>query len=347
MNTPGVRSLLSSREVSVFHITGSIDAQRALREGAFFSARAFEKDGPTSAFYVAELTGQAISLGHYQRAEIALHPRAHDRAVRRVTGGSAVAAGAGIVYVAVGLRDASVFLECPKARVLNRNVRGLLVGLTSAGAGTHYFGRDFVSVERRPAIYVAWTRTPEQHVLLEFFVSANASFVPGDGVSAYPAHSSPPLLDKVPITLAEAWGREATLNEVADRILHKGYAKTYGLTLEESAPTPSDEKAARYFTDVVTDDSALRWSPPHEVPIGFISAGLRRDANGDVHEAVLSGDFFQDAAAPALLNDTLRGSKGTREDLVRAINTAYGRDGLVIEGVPSLNTILDAFTDVI
>lgn len=330
--------------MALVHLAGATEPRIALRDGPLFAARAFAENEHTSAFYSADLRGNATALGAYQRADDALSATARDRALGRATGGSAVFAGDGISYFAIGLRDASVFLPCPPERVLNRNVRGMLVGLSSEGHAAHYFGRDFVSIERRPAVYVAWSRTAEGFVLLEFFVSARASFALAEMDNGYPKHSSPPLLEKVPITLSEAWGRDATHDEVVERVLTKGYAKTYGLTL---TPSPLDQDGVRAIDHEGIDSPNLRWSPPREVPIGFISAGLRRDASGLVIDARLSGDFFQDDAARMLLKDALVGKTATREELVQAINKVYGRNALVIEGVPSLNTILDAFVDVI
>lgn len=330
--------------MAVLHLAGATEPRVALRDGPLFATRAFAGNEYTSAFYSADLRGNAIALGAFQRAKQALSASAQNRALRRATGGSAVFAGDGVSYFAIGLRDASVFLPCPPERVLNRNVRGMLVGLSSEGHAAHYFGRDFVSIERRPGVYVAWSRTETGCVLLEFFVSARASFALSNADSGYPKHSSPPLLDKVPITLTEAWGREAAHDEVVERVLMKGYAKAYGL---EFTALPLPQGAAHALDEVEMESLEMRWSAPHEVPIGFISAGLRRDANGLVSDARLSGDFFQDDAARSSLKDALVGKAATRQELVQAINTVYGRNALVIEGVPSLNTILDAFTDVI
>jgi hypothetical protein len=334
-------------------------AARALAEGRAHAA-GVDDERPV-AFYGAALRGEAVALGAYQRAASALHldvARARGvEVVRRATGGPAARAGEGIVYLAVGLRHASVLLDCPRDRVLNRNVRGMLTGLSTSGVPAHYFGREFVSVARRPAAQITWGRQPDGRVLLEVFVGVTRPYalVPGTGddtaLVAYPRPPEPPLLGKQPISLSEAWGKAPEPQQVFAAIVERGYARLYALDLEQvdapSAPAAPGADPAAAASDAV-DAPDLRWSAPHGIPIGFLQAGLRCDAVGRVERAVLAGDFMQDADAPARLQAALCGARPTPERLVAAINGTYGSSSsgaAVIEGLRALAPVLEAFRE--
>src|SRR5690606_38531596 len=163
-----------SRGVSVLRWHGERDAsvERALSLGR----GALEGVGPSVSAVVvsAAMRGDARVLGAYQRAEDAVASRAPT--LRRATGGPAVVAGEGVLYLALALRDASTLMECPRDRVLNRNVRAVLGALRRLRANAHYFGRELVSVERRPAGLLGWTRTSRGAVLLEVFLGVERGF---------------------------------------------------------------------------------------------------------------------------------------------------------------------------
>jgi len=328
------------------------EAPRALAEGAALAARVADVDAPPVALYGAVLTGAGIALGAHQRAAQAVHlSRARETGVsvvRRASGGPTMRAGDGVVYLALGLRTASTLLECPRDRVLNRNVRGLLAGLSAGGVAAHYFGREFVSLARRPAVGCHWTRDAAGHVLLEFFLGVSASHLPDDALVAYPSRVEPALNGKAPITFAEAYastdrGIAPDGEALLQLALVRGYAQQYQLELESvAAPgvTPRIDLATRHDED----DDALRWSQPHEVPIGFVSAGLAvRD--GVIRDARLAGDFFADADGVARLRSALVDHAPSPEALVAAINATYGPRGVVIEGLRSLAPVLSAFLE--
>src|SRR5688500_1056522 len=60
--------------------------------------------------------------------------------VRRSSGGGALWASPGVLYLALGLTSASLLMACPPGRTLNRNVRGLLAGFRGLGIAAFYFG---------------------------------------------------------------------------------------------------------------------------------------------------------------------------------------------------------------
>jgi len=329
-------------------------AAQALAEGAALAARVASPDAPAATLYGAALTGQALALGAHQRAVQAVdlaHARREGFTIlQRPTGGPTYRAGEGIAYLALGLRDASALLPCPRDRVLNRNVRGALAGLSAAGLPVHYFGREFLSVERMPAVGCGWSRNAHGHVLLEFFVGASAPYAPDAAYVAYPPRADAAMTPKAPLTFAQAFAgkRPDTAAPDADALvavaLQRGWVATYGLDVETAAPphaTPLNDLSAH---DVMEADDALRWSAPREVPIGFVSAGLRVEG-GVITDARLAGDCFADDAGFTLLRDALVGNVPSPERFVAAINGAFGAEGAVIEGLRSLAPVRDAFLE--
>ncbi len=340
---------------SVCH-AGPRPAAQALAEGAALAARVAWPDAPAVALYGAALTGDSVTLGAHQRSAHALDlARLRARgthAVRRATGGPTYRAGEGVAYLALGLRTASTLLDCPRDRVLNRNVRGALAGLGAAGLPVHYFGREFLSLDRRPAIGCGWSRDARGHVLLEFFVGATAHHVPDPTCIAYPPRTDAAMTPKAPLTFAEAFAARRPGDAAPDAdalvacVLARGWVATYGLDAAPTAPPDVASLADLAARDAARpdDDDALRWSGPREVPIGFVAAGLRV-TGGLVADARLAGDFFADDDGAARLRDAIVGGPPTPERLVAAINAAYGAEGAVIEGLRSLAPVLDAFLE--
>lgn len=311
------------------------DVARAL--GAGRAAHASTSGATPAIVYAASLRGDARVLGRYQREEDALagEVRARVPVHRRATGGPTGVAGEGTLYVALALSSASALMECPRERVLNRNVRPLLSALRQLGVVAHYFGREFVSVERRPAALVAWTREPRGAVLIEALLGVERAYaVPEDELGIRPA--SPRMLGKEPITLAEAGARPAP--RALAEALARACAAMSPLELEERAPAPPPpelEEPARIE----------RWSSAREAPIGLLRAGLTMDARGAIEDAALAGDFLQDADAPARLRAALVGGLATPERLRDALNATYGAHGAVIEGLRSLQPALEGFLE--
>ncbi len=290
--------------------------------------------------YVAAPAGDARVLGAYQRREDALAADVSAPVFRRATGGPAAVLGEGVLYLALGLNDASALMECPKERVLNRNVRPLLSALRRLGGAAHYFGREHLSLDRRPAGLVAWTRTRGGAVLLELFLGASRSFALEEAEHAL-SPSAPRMMGKTPITAAELLGKAPTATELAQACA-EACATMRQLEIVPGAfvPTPVAEEVP----------SELRWSSPREVPIGFVRAGLAIDDGAIDDEAItdaaLTGDFFQDADAVDRLRAALIGP-ATPERVSGALNATYGPGGAVIEGLRSLQPVLDAFLELL
>ncbi len=303
-------------------------------------------DAPV-ALYGATLRGDALVLGAHQRAADALTPAAREQStvLRRATGGITVQASEGVVYVALGLHERSVLMSCPKLRILNRNVRGALAGLRLAGAAAHYFGRDFLTVDTRPAAFVGWDARADGRVLLEFFIAERASYLPASAAIGYPARLDDPLRGKTVITLAETCvtARGRTLVEK----LAEGYAAGYALELGAADPISCHELPELAASTADTDDAALAWSTPREEAIGFVSAGAALDSSGKLRALRLAGDFFQDRMCPAALERVLLGTTPSAEQVGRALDDVLARGERELEGVRDLGSLREVILDAV
>lgn len=330
-----------------WHAESNVPVERALELGR--GALGVVGRATRSAVVAADLAGDARVLGAYQRREDALVTKAP--VLRRATGGPAVVAGEGVMYLALALSDASALMACPRDRVLNRNVRPFLAALRRFHGAAHYFGREWISLDKRPAGLVAWTRQPSGAVLLEAFLGVGRTFAVPDGELAHPP-GAPRMLGKAPITLREALSPLPSARELALALAEACASMTPHELEERAIEEQSGVTVGRHLPllaerlERATHHPGMRWSRAREVPIGLVRAGLAIDARGVVEAAALTGDFFQDADAPERLEAALVGGLPTPERLRDALNATYGRHGVVIEGLRSLQPVLDAFVEV-
>ena len=323
-----------------------VSPARALAAGAMLAEATAESDAPV-VLYGATLSGDPVAvLGRWQ-PELALNePALSDKgvaALRRETGGPACLAGAGVVYVALCLRNASTLIACPPDRVLNRNVRGVLGGLSKGGVPSHYFGREWVSIDRRPAGLVGWDRLESGAVVLEFFLAVTRSFALPDELSGYPAQDEPRFLGKDPVTLKEAWEQVPSGGELI-RMIAEGHADRFDeVELERSSLTDAERTEASRLADgrrVTLGGAPQRWVKPLAVPVGYVTARMERDEEGLVQDVEVAGDFFQDRGAPALLRKKLVGSAPDSKTLSSAVASTWDGSRYVIEGLKELDPLV-------
>ena len=324
--------------------------------------RSVDPDCPV-AMYGANLRGGDVwVLGAHQHvgqvlpAPQALPGNATPPLVRRSSGGVMLRASEGIVYVALALRDRNALMPCPRARILNRNVRGALQGLRSAGIVAHYFGRDFLSVDARPAAYVGWASRLDGRVLLEFFLcDTHSCFVSGRELG-YPARKDDPFRGKEAWTLEQAYFQTHHPPDAAPRIMRsalaehlaEGYRAGYQAEFRRSAiPEAWLASEARPGLAPDPDAGALHWSHPIEEAIGFVSAGVALDSAGKLARVRMCGDFFADDNCAVTLERVLVGVAPSSDHIGRAVDAAYGQGGHDIEGVRDLRTFQTAILDAV
>ena len=336
-----------------------VEPALALATGAVLLDSVAEPGSPAAVLYGASLTGKAMALGRWQRAEDALDLEAVRESdvevVRRSTGGPTASAGRGILYVALCLRHASAFMTCPPDRVLNRNVRGVLGGLSLSGIPAHYFGREWLSVARRPAAYVGWDRLPDGRVMLEFFIAVSRPFFPSADLVGYPERSEDAFKGKEPVTIAELAEQELDPQTMV-RWIAEGHPSRFGddVSPSQSSLTDGERSAAKArapeFVWTPPDEQEiaappLHWSKPREVPIGFVSAGARLDEEGALEDVRVAGDFYQDHDAARVIHDKLVGNEPSAELYAEAVNSTWDAATHYIEGVTELDPILKSLLE--
>ena len=319
-------------------------------------------DAPV-AMYGANLRGGDVwVLGAHQHVGQVLptpqmlHGNATPPLLRRSTGGVMLRASEGIVYAALALRDRNALMPCPRSRILNRNVRGALQGLRTAGIVAHYFGRDFLSVDARPAAYVSWGARADGRVLLEFFLCDTHTCFISPRELGYPARKDDPFRGKEAWTLEQAYFQTHRAPDAAPRVMRtalvehlaEGYRAGYQAAFERS-PIPEAWRASEPRTGLPPDPdaAALHWSHPVEEAIGFVSAGVSLDSAGKLSRVRICGDFFADDSCAITLERILVGVAPSSEHIGRAVDSAYGQTGHDVEGVRDLHTFQTAILDAV
>ena len=142
----------------------------AAQAAAVSCARTPVPDEHSASLLVAEITGEAVLLGAFERNLAAVQVPVF----RRGTGGGAAHVGPGVVFVQLSLPSPSALTPAGPDQILNRYVRPVLRALTRSGAPAHYFGRDFLSVKHAPAALVAFAHAQAtQHTVVEVFIGVN------------------------------------------------------------------------------------------------------------------------------------------------------------------------------
>ncbi|MFO0658793.1 MAG: hypothetical protein U0165_03020 [Polyangiaceae bacterium] len=282
----------------------------------------------TPKILVSELARDEIVLGAYQRAATAI---AVDRALsagysitRRCSGGPSVFASRGSLHVVLSLPRADALTDATPSKLVNRYVRPLLRALSSLGLPAHYFGRDWVSIDKRPVAWVGFAHRRETGAcVFEAIVPVDAAFALPRGLDAYSPRSSDPFLGKAPASLSEisrAWVDRASI--IAK--IYEAYEHAYG-PIERGAWDPSVLRSEESSLDA-------RFSALREEVIGFVGASYEGDS------ICLGGDLF---ASEGLLEEFAIDCEGEREALAQRWLDRISETGAVLDGVRQIESLVD------
>ena len=242
--------------------------------------------GPLEAtLIVAELTGNALLCGRFQRGPAGV--------LRRAGGGRTVRAGAGTLGLLLYVPASGGLLPqpVPADKVINRYVRGLLRGLAFAGTPAHYFGRDFVTADHRQIARVSQDGTPDGGVLLEAIIAIQQRLAPDDTPSTDPRRDPPH------VALADLTARTRRFDELADQ-LALGFAATFQQQRTAAEPPPEAEPPA-------APPPVGQLHPAIAIPIGTLQG---ETAGADIITAArLHGDFIATSFAIRALEASLAG----------------------------------------
>lgn len=226
----------------------------------------------------------------------------------------------GTVHVALALAHPGALTSCDERRIVNRAVRPLLRALTKTGSLAHFFGRDWVSVEQRPAAWVGFAHdSTTRRTLFEAFVAVRTPFANRDRES---------FLGKTPGALESIAGHPVDPFRVADAIVD-AYRTAYdagaaALPLP-AAPGPEPSSEPDWHLDPP-------WIATCEEVIGTLGVGP--DSRGVLR---VGGDLLVSRDALARLES--RVARG--DDPGLAVDETLTAPGVALDGVRSLKNLRD------
>jgi hypothetical protein len=282
---------------------------------------------------VAVPADEATLLGVFQRAvDVGSRPEA----THRGSGGAAAQVGPGTVWLQLALARPDALVPCDGPRLLNRYVRPLLRSLTRSGATAHWFGRDWVSVGKRPAALIAFAHDAGSgRALVEAIVAVTTPFQVDAG--------RPSFRGALPTTLGDITGRSDP-HAIADAVA-AAYAAAYdgaidagdpGVLLEELPEDADGGGKAEGRRDPP-------WQATREEAIGLVGAGRDRDGRLRIGgELMASRDavLALEAAAEALpLGADLAPAVG------RVVDETLGTPPAATFGLRSLVTVRDVIVE--
>ena len=302
------------------------------------AAALLEQEVGAPTLLLARLVDDVLLLGRHQRAASAVDlAAARERGLavaRRAGGGKALHAAPGTVGVLLAAPPGGWSEPLVADKVLNRCVRGLLRGLTAAGAagGAFYFGRDFVSWRKQQVAVVSQDGAPGGTVLFEAVVAAGTPLSLPDGLSRYPDHSVPRAPGPPHAALASDLARISTA-------VIEAWSSALGATpTAEPGPPAAGEPLT---PPVVEDDTGFTGGGLFEIPIGFLEAQVRLDGER-IAEARLRGDFMAPAFAVAGFEASLVGRRLELAEIAPLVDAAFTRAPATIVGVRELRSVAEA-----
>jgi hypothetical protein len=296
----------------------------------------------TCALVIAELDGEAAALGRYQREGRSLAKLE----LRRLGGGRSTRYGDGIVSVCALAPSPQAWIPEPGKltgpRLLNRLVRGVLAGLTRLGLPANYPGRDFVTANGRRLAYVSLSREASGVVVFQAVLGVGAPYTTEEREPSWPGLPVPPA--------ASSLARECVPVpefEAIARAFCAGFADRFSLALDESPPTPDEERAFAAASGPPLVDPALAGlacAGALATPIGDLEAYVALDASGRLARVHLRGDWIAAQAELERLEAALVGENPGSAP-VRELCEAWlaNPDSLVV-GLIGASALADAIT---
>ncbi|MGK3990892.1 hypothetical protein WME99_48040 [Sorangium sp. So ce136] len=284
----------------------------ALALGPALLARA--RSAPAAPWLAASLVeGPAVVLGAAQRAGrvvdlAACAARGAPVFRRSTTGTAAFLGGRGVLWTLALPHVAALAPDATARTLLNRNVRGFLRGFTRAGAPAHYFGREWISLQRRPAALLGVDAAEDGAVLLEVLAGHDAPLAIPAELAAPDERAVDRWLGKAPAALSEVLPARSSPEALA-RVVVEEIALRAGLPLSEGGAP--ELEAERFQPITAPDDPAPPGAGPAvlaRVPIGWIEAAAlgvapaRAWLGGDVLTARWLLDALGRGADPASLD---------------------------------------------
>lgn len=251
-------------------------------------------------FGASLLEGPAVLLGQHQRAARVVDVercRAGGIPVfRRATSGTAAFVGRRALLFSLALPHVgALFADASPRTLLNRNVRPFLRGLSAAGAMAHYFGREWVSARKRPAMLVGFDATEDGAVLVEAIAGIEEAFALPDEIASEDERAVDRFTGNAPAGLAEVLPAGTTPEKVAQCVADAVGARASGpviVRLEGPLARVGDAHAGdahtggdagRFSVDLGSADPVPEGATllaPARVPIGWLERARMPDNGG-------------------------------------------------------------------
>lgn len=263
----------------------------------------------------ASVQGQALLRGAFEAHE------AHDwPSYRRVSGGRSVRLTDGAVLLVVALPTVDALVaDVTAGNLLNRMLRPLLKALTAEGALAHYFGRDWVSVAKRPAVMTSFAHERATgRTVIEAFLGTTS------GVAPVPSH--PAYLGKPPGSLEELVGRRFVAHELARRLGDRFLAALSMPVIDHDEDFELD--------DALTLVADPPWTVTVEEAIGRL--GACRTETGEIR---LGGELMVSRDALSGLEGWLAEARDV-DEVREAVRTCLGVEGTALFGVRDLEALV-------
>ncbi len=276
---------------------------------------------------VAEPSDEAVVLGALQRSsELPGQVASSAALLRRGSCGAEARVGPGTLWLQLALARPAALVACEPSRLLNRYVRPLLRALSTVGALTHYFDRDWLSASKRPIGMIAFAHDAKTgRALVEAIVAVETPF------AVRPRGS---YLGKTPATLAEL-GSRIEIARLAEAIA-VAYAAAYArpTVALDDVPASADSAAER---DPLLDPP---WTATRPEAVGIVAAGV--DGNARMR---LGGELMASRDAIAQLEQRLVAIERSATAIGVAVDETLGAPGVALLGVRSLASVRDVLLE--
>lgn len=235
------------------------------------------REAGAATFAASLVEGPAVLLGRHQRAarvvDLAEAARRGIPVFRRRTAGTAAfASGRTLVFTLALPRVTTLFPDASYRTLLNRNVRPFLKGLSAAGALSHYFGREWVSSQRRPVLLLGFDVEPDGAVLIEAIAGFDHPFSLPPSLASEDERSLDRFTGHPPAALSELLPEGKTPESVAQCLADAIAARAPTARMERPdllpAPPAPDPAGDLSLLDPVPPGASLL--PPVRMPIGWL-----------------------------------------------------------------------------
>jgi len=301
------------------------------------------------------LAGRLVSLGRYHLYD-GVQEREGIEVYRRLTGGRIAGSGQGWFGCALILPSRDSLLPPKTAgslkpeQVINRYVRGVLIGLGKLGLDCFYPGRDAITVKRREVGICSFEIDSSGALLFETILSVNRGLedlvhdlerLDPDGALTCPMYDT-----ESATTLARELGRDVDGGELAS-VIEAGYAALFGdvrrreLTSDErfQARHRGAELAASQWLTARKRDPSLGLVGRERIQLGFAEAYLALNAAGEIDRVMMAGDFIANSAGLAEFEREVQGKRLDLMNVSAAAAKIYGNGANYILGLGDLTNL--------